>query len=166
MALRSGEGALHSVLRKKVKQKSVVASSMYLPAAQLCRDPAFPSSCSVVTQAGTLGWLHSPPDISSRPAAWFCSEVVISKATGCGPTNTGLQLHHRLGQLHQPGGWEEEEEEGAPVCEGNYWAAKAGEGSVPSRRPAGASPWLSAGGGQCHMCLAMSSCVTPLRFSL
>lgn len=138
---------------KKVQQQLVVASPMHLLAAQLCRPWFFVLLSSTGRSAALL---CSPPDAASRPTAWFCGEVVIAKATGCGPTNTALQRPHGgLGQLHQPGAPEGEEQ--SQECEGNHWAVKASEGSVPSRRPVAPCPWFAPG----QTCLVLSSCVTP-----
>lgn len=171
-----GKGTpLCSLLGKKVNQKPVVASSMYLLAAQPCRDPAFPSSCSV-TQAAALGFFGSPqtcPPVLLRGSAVKSSFprqlAVVPQTRDCSFTaGWGSSISLAAAEEEEEG----KEEEEAPAlcrsqeCEGGCRAAKADEGSVPSRRPAGASRWLSPGGGQCHMCLLVSSWVTPLGFSL
>lgn len=142
MALRSrgasftGTGSpLCLVPRKTVKQNPVVASLMDLLGAPLYEIAALPSFCSV-TQARSAWLVMLTPDFLSHPAAWFCSEVFISTATGRGPTNRGLQLQRGLRLRCQPG------------CEGAGWAVAEGSGA---RRHALSGPW-----GPSHQLLASS----------
>lgn len=173
LALGSREGALHgkgtslcSVPGKKVNQKSVVASSVYLLAAQPSRDPAFPSSSSV-TQAGALGLLGSPqtcPPVLLRGSAVKSSFprqlAVVPQTRDCSFTAG------RGSSIGQGGGGGREGEGDGSHSAGARSVREAAGQRRQVRSPAGASPWRSLGGSRCHMCLVLSIWVTPLGFGL